>query len=62
MLAQKIALLRQPSWRDALEDADWFSRYATNLTPRDPRLEKMRRLVVERLYAVRTGQPVDAEP
>jgi len=48
-LAQQLTATNRTVRAREFEDAEWFSRYATNLAPNDPEVQRIRGVVVETL-------------
>ena len=48
-LAQQLIATNQTVGAEALEDAEWFSRYATNLAPTDPEIRLIRESIAQRI-------------
>jgi eukaryotic-like serine/threonine-protein kinase len=48
-LAQQLIATNQTVGGEALEDAEWFSRYATNLAPTDPQIRLIRESIAQRI-------------
>ncbi len=58
-LAENLSAVQRSGphrWQAIPEDADWFSRYATNLAPGDPAIRQIRETVSERLRGT-AGKP-----
>src|SRR5207302_7483525 len=48
-LAQQLVAPNQTVGAEALKDAEWFSRYATNLAPTDPEIRLIRESIAQRV-------------
>ena len=48
-LAQQLVATNQTVKAEVLEDAEWFSRYATNLAPTDPEIRLIRESIAKRV-------------
>jgi len=48
-LAQQLVATNQTVKAEVLEDAEWFSRYATNLAPTDPEVRLIRESIAQRV-------------
>ena len=48
-LAQQLIATNQTVKAEAWKDAEWFSRYATNLAPTDPEIRRIRESIVQRI-------------
>jgi hypothetical protein len=48
-LAQKLVATNQAVRSEAMEKAEWFSRYATHLAPNDPEILRIRQTVMEQV-------------
>jgi len=48
-LAQQLVATNQAMGAEALKDAEWFSRYATNLAPTDPEIRLIRESIAQRV-------------
>jgi len=55
--ARSLTLSKPPFEPGTLEDADWLSRYALELAPRDEEVQKIRREVIAKLGQPHPGQP-----
>jgi WD40 repeat protein len=55
-LAQQLIATNQTVRGEALKDAEWFSRYATNLAPNDLEVRGIRQSVLEKLHSL-TNNP-----
>jgi hypothetical protein len=47
--AQQLIAKNQNVKAEALKDAEWFSRYATNLAPTDPEIRLIRESIAQRV-------------
>ena len=48
-LAQQLVATNQAMGAETLKDAEWFSRYATNLAPTDPEIRLIRESIAQRV-------------
>ena len=61
-LAQNLITTNQVLRAGSLEDAEWFSRYATNLAPNDLVIRQIRESVVEKLRETADARHTPAKP